>query len=114
MTASEPPMIASGRVNVHSRSKMRLPRRVSLRVDYHSWALVLLILAFAASRLLSKARDIGIPFDGNPGNLNAITDVRGVTVGHSTIVKGQGRLKVGKGPVRTGRYGHLSVGNRQL
>ena len=49
-----------------------------------------------------RARDLGIPLDGTPGPLDAITDVRGVTVGHSTIVRGSGRLVQGKGPVRTG------------
>ena len=49
-----------------------------------------------------RARDLGISFDGIPGKMNAITDVEGVKVGHSTIIKGKGRLKVGKGPVRTG------------
>jgi D-aminopeptidase len=49
-----------------------------------------------------RARDLGIPFDGTPGPLNAITDVRGVEVGVSTIVRGEGALKVGEGPVRTG------------
>jgi D-aminopeptidase len=49
-----------------------------------------------------RARDLGIPLDGTPGPLDAITDVRGVTVGHSTIVRGSGRLVPGKGPVRTG------------
>jgi len=49
-----------------------------------------------------RARDLGVPFDGTPGPYNAITDVEGVTVGHSTIVTGEGRLVVGKGPVRTG------------
>jgi D-aminopeptidase len=34
-----------------------------------------------------RARDLGIPFDGTPGPLNAITDVEGVTVGHVTIIK---------------------------
>lgn len=34
-----------------------------------------------------RARDLGIPFDGTPGKLNAITDVPGVTVGHSTIIE---------------------------
>lgn len=34
-----------------------------------------------------RARDLGIPFDGTPGELNAITDVQGVTVGHSTIIE---------------------------
>ncbi|QRN99636.1 P1 family peptidase [Archangium violaceum] len=50
----------------------------------------------------ARARELGIPFGGQPGTLDAITDVPGVEVGHSTIVSGQGRLVVGKGPVRTG------------
>src|SRR3982751_5213357 len=49
-----------------------------------------------------RARDLGVPFDGTPGPLDAITDVQGVTVGHSTIIRGEGKLDVGKGPVRTG------------
>ena len=50
----------------------------------------------------TRARDLGVPFDGTPGTLNAITDVSGVTVGHTTIISGEGKLQVGKGPVRTG------------
>jgi hypothetical protein len=49
-----------------------------------------------------RARALGIPFDGAPGALNAITDVAGVTVGYTTLVSGDGKLEVGKGPVRTG------------
>src|SRR6267143_1116134 len=49
-----------------------------------------------------RARDLGVPFDGMPGPLNAITDVSGVTVGHTTLIFGEGKLQVGKGPVRTG------------
>jgi D-aminopeptidase len=49
-----------------------------------------------------RARDLGIPFDGTPGPLNAITDVSGVTVGHTTLISGEGKLQVGKGPIRTG------------
>jgi D-aminopeptidase len=49
-----------------------------------------------------RARDLGVPFDGTPGPLNAITDVAGVTVGHTTLISGEGKLEVGKGPVRTG------------
>ena len=49
-----------------------------------------------------RARDLGVPFDGTPGPLNAITDVAGVTVGHKTLISGEGKLQVGKGPVRTG------------
>jgi len=49
-----------------------------------------------------RARDLGVPFDGNPGAYNAITDVKGVEVGHTTLISGSGKLKVGEGPVRTG------------
>jgi D-aminopeptidase len=49
-----------------------------------------------------RARDLGVPFDGTPGPLNAITDVQGVEVGHTTLISGSGPLKVGVGPVRTG------------
>ena len=49
-----------------------------------------------------RARDLGVPFDGTAGPLNAITDVAGVEVGVSTIVAGEGALVRGKGPVRTG------------
>ncbi|MHA2364538.1 MAG: DmpA family aminopeptidase [Candidatus Hodarchaeales archaeon] len=51
---------------------------------------------------MTRARDLQIPFDGTPGRLNSITDVEGVRVGHSTIIKGEGELVVGDGPVRTG------------
>lgn len=49
-----------------------------------------------------RARDLGIPFDGTPGPLNAITDVPGVEVGYTTLISGEGKMEVGKGPVRTG------------
>ena len=49
-----------------------------------------------------RARDLGIDFTGSPGRWNAITDVRGVRVGHATIIEGDGPLKVAAGPVRTG------------
>ncbi len=49
-----------------------------------------------------RARDLGVPFDGTPGPLNAITDLEGVLVGHTTLISGEGRLEVGKGPIRTG------------
>jgi D-aminopeptidase len=49
-----------------------------------------------------RARDLGVPFDGTPGQFNAITDVAGVEVGHTTLISGSGPLKVGVGPVRTG------------
>jgi len=57
-----------------------------------------------------RARDLGIPFDGVPGELNAITDVRPVEVGHTTLIKGEGKLIVGSGPVRTGVTAILPLG----
>jgi len=50
-----------------------------------------------------RARDLGIVIGrGRPGPANAITDVPGVSVGHATIIRGDGPLVVGRGPVRTG------------
>ena len=57
-----------------------------------------------------RARDLGIPFSGTPGPLNAITDVTGVEVGHATLISGEGRLEVGRGPVRTGVTAVLARG----
>ena len=59
-----------------------------------------------------RARDIGIPFEGNPGKFNAITDVAGVEVGQTTIISGQGKLIVGKGPARTGVTAILPTGRK--
>ncbi|MBK8985575.1 MAG: P1 family peptidase [Chloroflexi bacterium] len=50
----------------------------------------------------ARARDLGVPFPGAPGPLNAITDVAGLAVGHTTLIAGEGELVVGQGPVRTG------------
>src|SRR4029453_2798208 len=49
-----------------------------------------------------RARDLGIPLEGEPALFNAITDVAGVEVGHTTLISGEGKLVVGRGPVRTG------------
>jgi D-aminopeptidase len=49
-----------------------------------------------------RARELGIPFGGEPGPLDAITDVAGVEVGLCTLISGDGPLRVGHGPVRTG------------
>src|SRR5579863_9927810 len=57
-----------------------------------------------------RARDLGIPFDGDTGPLNAITDVPGVEVGCSTLIEGDGPLRVGQGPVRTGVTAILPCG----
>lgn len=76
------------------------------------YARLMLILSFTLCALQSapsvtsqtkpRARDLGVPFEGSPGPLNAITDVKGVEVGLVTLISGEGQLKVGTGPVRTG------------
>lgn len=68
---------------------------------YAVFALMALSLAGAA-QTRPRARDLGVPFEGVPGPRNAITDVAGVSIGHTTLIRGEGRLKVGEGPVRTG------------
>jgi len=49
-----------------------------------------------------RGRDLGIPFPGKAGPLNAITDVPGIAVGHVTLIEGEGKIVPGKGPIRTG------------
>ncbi len=61
-----------------------------------------------------RARDLGVPFDGTPGANNAITDVKGVEVGHTTLISGSGKLIVGQGPVRTGVTAVLPRGKDSL
>jgi D-aminopeptidase len=61
-----------------------------------------------------RARNLGIPFPGRPGPLNAITDVSGVEVGYTTLIEGEGALQVGKGPVRTGVTAVLPRGRRNV
>jgi D-aminopeptidase len=80
-------------------------------------AVVLTFLYFHAATAVAyiptgavRARDLGIPFDGVPGELDAITDVRRVEVGHTTLIEGEGKLIVGKGPIRTGVTAILPLG----
>jgi D-aminopeptidase len=61
----------------------------------HSWS-------SKAMQTKPRARNLGVPFDGTPGPFNTITDVKGVEVGHTTLISGEGKLEVGVGPVRTG------------
>jgi D-aminopeptidase len=80
--------------------------------------LALSCLVFAATCAVAqsspRARDLGIPFDGKPGALNAITDVAGVEVGFTTLISGEGKLVVGKGPVRTGITAVLPRGKKSV
>jgi D-aminopeptidase len=62
----------------------------------------LLVSVIADAQPKKRARDYGIPFAGTPGANNAITDVDSVTVGMVTLKSGEGKLEVGKGPIRTG------------
>jgi len=60
------------------------------------------LVSSAVAQTKPRARDLGVPFDGAPGPLNAITDVKGVEVGHTTLISGDPSMKAGEGPVRTG------------
>jgi len=98
----------------HSQQLSSLSRQVNRRYLLPPRMIALLALALlaplatAADPLTNppkgraRARDLGVPFDGAPGPLNAITDIEGVLVGHTTLISGSGKLIVGKGPVRTG------------
>jgi L-aminopeptidase/D-esterase-like protein len=76
-------------------------------VSYRLLLLSMLLLCIGAARPLAaataeRARDLGVPFDGVPGPLDAITDIQGLEVGSVTLISGNGPLIVGQGPVRTG------------
>src|SRR5271154_99370 len=65
-------------------------------------ALILVASLPAVAQTTPRARDLGVPFEGTPGPLNSITDVKGVEVGYRTLISGERKLLVGVGPVRTG------------
>jgi L-aminopeptidase/D-esterase-like protein len=73
-----------------------------------------LLLTTTSAQTEPRARELGVPFDGTPGPFNAITDVKGVEVGHTTLISGSGALKVGVGPVRTGVTAVLPRGKNSL
>ena len=77
-------------------------------------AFMALALCVGNAHAETRARDIGIPFFGTTGPLNAITDVKGVEVGHSTIIEGKGEHVVGKGPIRTGVTAIFPLGKDSL
>src|SRR5262245_56328876 len=64
--------------------------------------LTLVTAVSSVAQTRPRARDLGIPFTGQTGPLNAITDVTGIAVGHVTLIEGDGKLVPGKGPIRTG------------
>lgn len=61
-----------------------------------------ILLCIQAYGQKPRARDLGVPFSGTTGKFNAITDVKGVEVGYSTLIEGEGENNVGEGPIRTG------------
>ncbi|HEX6051457.1 MAG TPA: P1 family peptidase, partial [Gemmatimonadaceae bacterium] len=86
--------------------------RVGLTTARWVWALLGWVAVLAVPAVVAapaeaqpgkpRARDLGLPIGGTPGPLDAITDVPGVEVGHTTLISGSGKLVVGTGPVRTG------------
>ena len=84
------------RFEVHAREPQQAPPRV------------------VTEKKIVRARDLGVPFDGTTGPLNAITDVAGVEVGYATLISGDGKLVVGKGPVRTGVTAIIPRGHDSL
>jgi len=75
---------------------------------------ILLCSVLAIAQTEPRARDLGVPFDGKPGPYNAITDVKGVEVGQTTLISGSGKLEVGVGPVRTGVTAVLPRGKNSI
>jgi D-aminopeptidase len=71
-------------------------------VRFRFAVVVVMSAVLSSAQTKPRARDLGVPFDGKTGPNNAITDVKGVEVGHTTLISGNGKLEVGKGPVRTG------------
>ena len=76
-------------------------------MKYYLVIFLLIMVGPASAQQKERARDLGIPFEGKPGTYNAITDVAGVEVGYSTIIKGSGAKAV-----RTGVTAILPRGNR--
>jgi len=91
--------------------------RANLMKTLRTATTLLVSIVFSAAAMagaVPRARDLGVPFDGTPGRYNAITDVKGVEVGHTTLISGSGKLKVGEGPVRTGVTAVLPRGKGSL
>jgi D-aminopeptidase len=68
----------------------------------HVFLVGLVLAGSVGAQTKPRARDLGVPFDGLPGPFNAITDVKGVEVGHATLISGDAASPAGAGPVRTG------------
>lgn len=82
--------------------------------QFFALTLTFLTLVSFAQPNKPRARDLKIPFEGTTGKFNAITDVAGVEVGHKTIIKGSGKLEIGKGPARTGVTAIFPLGKSSM
>ena len=91
-------MPTHGTAHIHKRCTTLKPTNMKNTLII----LTILLLTCQAYGQKKRARDLGIPLDGKPGQLNAITDVKGIEVGHTTLISGEGKLVVGEGPIRTG------------
>ncbi|HWN11188.1 MAG TPA: P1 family peptidase [Pyrinomonadaceae bacterium] len=89
-----------------SQLRSKTVSRVVLKLVTAQMALALVLVAAAAistaAQTRPRGRDLGIPFPGQTGPMNAITDVAGIAVGHVTLIEGEGKIIPGKGPIRTG------------
>src|ERR671912_1915916 len=77
------------------------PRILTMR-SHLALLVALLMLSGVLQAQKPRERDLKLPIGGAAGPLDAITDVAGVEVGHTTLISGSGKLVVGRGPVRTG------------
>src|SRR4249920_2654976 len=73
-----------------------------MRAPVLTCLLAVVALSRAPSQAKPRENDLKLPIGGTPGPLDAITDVAGIEVGHTTLIAGSGKLVVGQGPVRTG------------
>jgi D-aminopeptidase len=88
-------------MNSESRPAPWRSKAVSMRLTL--WFLLAAVTAIpSVAQNRPRGRDLGIPFQGQTGPANAITDVAGIAVGHVTLIEGEGKLVPGKGPIRTG------------
>ena len=81
---------------------MQSIQRHFTRVLLTPFVLIMSAVAMLPAQSKPREHDLKLPIGGVPGPLNAITDVAGVEVGHTTLISGRGKLVVGEGPVRTG------------
>src|SRR5688500_1385609 len=84
-------------IKLSPRRSQALPLRLALALF-----LVAAAAISAAAQTRPRGRELGIPFPGQTGPANAITDVAGIAVGHVTLIEGEGKVVPGKGPIRTG------------